>query len=201
MAGKKALQTGFISDAVTQAGPYVWGAYHWQFRRKEEPLVLTGSQEYVDLPDDFHSFKALTWADGTDEGWPLTYQAEDVYEYENPNPAAIAAGQPKSVKVVFDGTTDKWRIYMTPIPDSAYSPSLIYFRKFGAISEIPMGFEKMLVAACYLFLYPAGSQDWQYADIAYNKAKQEVVKDIDPVYQGLPSRVQVPPVSRFAGDW
>jgi len=58
------------------------------------------------------------------------------------------------------------------------------------MSDIPDGFEKLVMTACWLFMYSAGTEKWQIADIAYNKTKFEAINDIDPVYQGTPSVVR-----------
>jgi hypothetical protein len=179
-----------VDEAVLLAGPYVWNSYHWRFRRKEDTLTLTGSQEYVDLPDDFARFKSLRYRDGTSEGWQLTHEDEDTFEYMHPNPSIHTEDEPKAVKIVYYSEEDIHRAYFVPVPDSSYTPTLIYFIKWGGFSSIPDGYEKLVMTACWLFMYPAGSDKWQLADIAYNKAKAEAIKDIDPVYQGEPSIVK-----------
>lgn len=179
-----------VDDAIEQALKYVWGAYHWRFKRIEATLTLTGSQEYADLPDDFGGFISLRYRGGTSSGWQLTFMSEDVYEYTNPNPTMLSENEPQMVKAVYDGDNAQWRAYFTPIPDSAYSLSLVYLQSLGSINLIPEGFEKLVIAACWLFMYPTGSDSWQKADIAYNRAKIEAIKDVDPVYQGMPSVVK-----------
>jgi len=50
--------------------------------------------------------------------------------------------------------------YFTRGPDAVYSLTLIYYIKYGTLAEFPEGFEKALIAAVWLFIYPAGSQSW-----------------------------------------
>lgn len=194
----QAIQAGFSAnkagamadDAIAQAGPYMWGAYKWRFRRKQVSLTMTASQEYVELPDDFAQFFSLRHRDGTSNGWQLTYDAEDVFEYQHPNPTMISAGEPRAVKIVYDSEDGVSLAYFSPVPDSAYTPTLVYFCNFGSLSSIPEGFDKVFMAACWLFMYAPGSDSWMKADIAYNRAKAEAIKDIDPMYQGTPSHVK-----------
>lgn len=181
---------GLIEDALTQAGPYLWNSYKWRFRRRETTITMTSSQEYVELPDDFSHFYSLTHSDGTSEGWQLTYQDEDVYEYQNPNPSVNSEDGPQSVKIVYDSDNDVWKAYLSPIPDSAYTPSLIYFTKYGGWATIPEGFEKVALAACWMFMYAPGSDSYGKTEAAYQIAKMEAINDIDPVFQGEPSHVK-----------
>jgi hypothetical protein len=181
---------GLIDEAIELAGPYFWNCYKWRFRRREDTITLTASQEYVNLPDDFARFKSLRYRDGTAEGWQLTYEDEDTYEYQNPNPSIHTENEPQQVKIVYDSEQDIWRAYFTPIPDSAYAPSLIYFVKWGSLGSIPDGFEKVFLASCWLFIHANGTTAYQAADIGFNMAKAEAIKDIDPVYQGEPSIVK-----------
>lgn len=182
--------SGLVSDAIAQAGPYLWGSYKWRFRRRSESLTLTASQEYAELPDDFSQFFSLGHRDGTSDGWQLTYESEDAFNYMHPNPTMLSEGEPQAVKIVHNSDDGTNLAYFSPIPKSAYTPTLVYFSRWGSLSAIPEGFEKLFIAACWLFMYPPGSDSWMKADIAFNRAKQEAIKDIDPMYQGEPSTVK-----------
>jgi hypothetical protein len=180
---------GLIDEALSTAAEYVWKCYQWQFRRVEATLTMTASQEYVELPTDFDGFISLRYREGTSDGWQLKYRDEDSYEYFDANPLVYSEDAPRVVKVVFDQTNGVWRAYFTPRPDSAYNLTLIYLAAPGTVAGIPNGFEKLIQTAAWLFMYPAGSTQWQAADLAFKKAKEEAIRDIDPAYRGVPSVV------------
>jgi len=181
---------GLVSDAIDMACPYVWKARPWKFRRKEATVATVGSQEYAELPDDFGGFAGLRYRNSTSEGWQLTYHDEDMYEYSFPNPQLYTDDAPKIVKIVYDKDTEKWRGYFTPRPDAVYSLTLIYYIKYGTLAEFPEGFEKALIAACWLFIYPAGSQSWMAADMGLEKALADCEEYVDSINQGLPAVVR-----------
>jgi len=181
---------GIVDDALIQAGPYMWGCYKWKFRRKAANLTLVASQEYVELPYDFSQFYSLRHRNGTSDGWQLTYEGEDTFEYHHPNPTMNSEDEPQSVKIVHDSETGTNLAYFNPIPDSAYTPTLIYFSSFGSIDSIPDDYSKVMLAACWLFMYAPGSDSWMKADIAFNRAKEDAIREIDPMYQGEPSTVK-----------
>lgn len=181
---------GLVTDAVDMACPYVWKSRAWKFRRKETTVTTTGSQEYAELPDDFDGFAGLRYRNGTSEGWQLNYHDEDTYEYSYPNPQLYSDDAPKVVKIVYDKGSEKWRAYFTPRPDAAYSLTLIYYAKWGTLAEFPEGFEKLLMAACWLFIYPAGSQSWMAADAGVSEAFAECEEYVDSINKSLPSVVR-----------
>lgn len=180
---------GLVGNAIDLAGPLVWKAYGWNFRRKEDTITTIASQEYVNLPPDFDGFKNLRFRDGGQRGWEIGYYDEDTYEFAWPNPLLFGDNEPRLTKIVKDATTG-WRAYFTPRPNAGYTLTLIYVVKWGAIGRFPSGFEKLIQAAVWLFMYPAGSEGWQRADIAYNLALQQTIDDIDPPVKKKPGVIR-----------
>ncbi len=189
------LDESLVSDAVDLAGPLVWNAFAWQFRRKEGTLTLTTGQEYAVLPSDFGAFLAIRYRNGTTDGWKLRYFAEDSYELFYPNPSAISSDEPRAVKIVYDRSSGKWRAYFTPVPDSAYSTTLIYSIAWGDYSRFKEGFEKLLMVGAWLFIHVPGTAAWQGADIAYKLARRDIIAEIDPAHRAVVTQIRVP--SRF----
>lgn len=186
------LDEPLVGDAVDLAGPLVWNAFAWQFRRKEKTLILTTGQEYVNLPSDFGAFLAIRYRNGTTDGWKLRYYAEDSYELFYPNPSAISGDEPRSVKIVYDRSSGKWRAYFTPVPDSNYSTTLIYSIAWGDHSRFKEGFEKLLMVGAWLFVHVPGTAAWQGADIAYKKTRRDIIAEIDPAHRAVVTQIRVP---------
>ena len=172
-----------VTNAIALAGPFAWKAHPWQFKRREKTITTSTSTEYVELPDDFGGFVGLTYSSGSTEGWKLRYYAEDTYELYFPNPSILSEDAPRICKIVKDYDSNKWRAYFTPIPDSAYSLSLIYSRDWGNIEDFPGGFEDLVLSAAWIFMYPGGSEQKSSAQINYRHALRTVIDDIDPIHR------------------
>jgi len=176
-----------IKAAVRLAVPFVWKLAPWSFRRKEDTLTLTASQEYADLPADFGGFYSIRYRNGSTDGWKLRYKSEGMYEYNNPNPTIHTENEPVFVKIVQDGQTKKWRAYFTPIPDSNYNTTLIYLTKTGKIESYPSDFANLIQVAAWLFIYPPGSQSWMMAERAVEIQFKRAQESDDPFKEPVES--------------
>jgi hypothetical protein len=191
-AGGLALDTALVENAVDLAGPLVWNAFAWQFRRKEATLTLTSGQEYTILPSDFGAFLSIRYRNGTSDGWKLRYFAEDSYELFYPNPSVVANDEPRSVKVVHNQGTGRWRAYFTPIPNSNYSTTLIYSIAWGDYSRFKEGFEKLLMLGAWLFIHVPGTALWWGADRAYKTGRRDIIAEVDPAHRAIVTQIRVP---------
>jgi hypothetical protein len=172
-----------VDEALNLAGPFVWGVHPWKFTRVEDTLTTTASTEYVALPSDFGGYRSLRYRNGSTEGWKLRYYAEDSYELYFPNPDILTDDEPKVCKIVWDSDNGEWRAYFTPIPDSAYDLTLIYSRKFSTFDTFPEGFENLLQAAAWLFMYPKGTTQAAIAQRTFNRILKQTIDDIDPAHR------------------
>lgn len=179
-----------IADAISLAGPFVWKAYGWRFRRKEMTVTTTGSQEYIELPEDFSGFYGLRYRGGSSEGWQLEYHDEDTFEYAFPNPDLTANDAPLRVKIVKDNDSGMWRAYFNPEPDTTYNLTLIYLTDYGALTAFPQGFEGVFMAACWLFLHPTGTAAWNGAVTGYRAMLEDAIRNLDPVYRSEPGQTR-----------
>lgn len=179
-----------ITDVINLAGPFVWKAYGWRFRRKEILVDTTGDQEYVELPGDFGGFYGFRYRGGTSKGWQLEYHDEDTFEYAFPNPNLISNDVPKRVKVVRDADSGAWRAYFNPEPDATYSLTLIYLMEYGGLTAFPQGFEGALIAACWLFLYAVGTPAWAGAYAGYKEMVQNAIQNLDPINRAEPGQTR-----------
>lgn len=175
--------TELVDNALNMAGPYVWGIHPWNFTRVEATITTSTSTEYTDLPDDFGGYRSLRYRNGSTDGWKLRYYAEDSYELYFPNPDILSDDEPRICKIVFDSATQVWRVYFTPVPDSAYSMSLIYSRKFSTFNDFPQGFENLVQGAVWLFMYPKGSSQAYGAQRNFDRILTQTIDDIDPAHR------------------
>lgn len=175
-----AVVDALISQAVRKAGPFVWTLWSWSFRRKEDTITMTSDQEYVELPDDFASFRSIRYRNGTTDGWKLKYRNESNYEYYYANPNVFTQDEPTQVKIVKDGESGVWRAYFSPVPDSNYELSLIYNVAFSNISAYDEKFVLLILAAAWLYIYPAGTDQWRSAKYSFDKIMEDMIDADDP---------------------
>lgn len=186
-----AVVDGLVAQAVARVGPYVWALYPWQNSRKEDSIILTSSQEYVVLPEDFKDFRSIRYRNGSSDGWKLRYSQESVYEYYYPNPTVHTENEPTQVKIVKDAQTRKWRAYFTPVPNSAYTPTLIYTMKYGGIERFDEEFALLLQTTAWRFIYPPGSSQRYSVDQAF-KAELTRMIDMDDPFKEKIGDLRVP---------
>ena len=186
------VNTALVENAVGLAGPYVWNSFAWQFRRKESTITLISGQEYVDLPKDFGHFLAVRYRNGTTDGWKLRYFSEDSYELFFPNPSALSNDEPRAVKIVRNEATNVWRAYFTPVPNSAYSLTLIHAVKWGDHERFKEGFEKLVMVAAWIFIHVPGTMNWRGVNAAYKDSLAEAIYEIDPAHRAVVTQIRVP---------
>jgi len=172
-----------IDNALDLAGPYVWNIHPWKFSRVESTITTTTDNEYVVLPDDFSGLRSLRYRNGSTDGWKIRYYDEDTYELYFPNPDILTNDEPKICKIVFDSASQEWRAYFTPIPNSAYSLTIIYSRRFSTFNDFPQGFEDLVQAGTWLFMYPKGTQQASAVRYDFENSLRKTIDDIDPAFR------------------
>jgi len=192
-----------ISEAIDRAAVKVWYAYQWECRRVTTTLA-SGTDEYVDLPDDFRSLKSLVYRSGSTEGWQIDFEGEDRYDIDFPNPDVFTADAPRKMKIVqVDGV---WRAYFTPQPDASYDLTLVYNRKYGDVTLLDDALEDLVIVAAWGFIHPAGTTQWMSARAAFKTALQEAIDNDTPAQVSVgavkrPRRFDVGDAGEVKDDW
>ena len=154
------------------------GAVPWAFREKHTTLTTTGSQETVDLPDDFDGIISLTEHTSA-SGFKLQKYAVDQYDHLIPYSGGQSENTPKIYKVYYDGEEGVWQLALYPTPDSAISLYLSY-QTMGDGAEIPAKYIGGLTAGIAQYLFIPGSKEWNGAHMAFLSEVERLKMADDP---------------------
>ena len=133
-----AAETGYNS---------VWGAYTWKIKRVEDSALPTiASQAHTVLPEDFESMLSIRLRFAGRPLW-IDLTTEIAFDKNWPLPTDWNQNSPRHAKVVYSPKLG-WRIYWFPIPDAAYSTTVMYERKadIGNLPQLPSYMVDAIVA-------------------------------------------------------
>lgn len=179
-AGVAAEQMDSTADIAIEAGyAAVWGAHTWKVRRiQTDSKTTTGSQAHTVMPDDFESLLGVRIVSSSNpRGIDLI--DEEAFDLDFPYPANDSENMPSVAKATYDGSTNLWRIYWYPVPDSAYTLSIRYDRKADAamLPTLPSHMMPAVVAMCASFMFSDGVQRQAYDQLARGHIQRAVMSD------------------------
>lgn len=188
-SGQTVPQINDIVDNAIKAGfGYVWGAYSWKVKRREDiSLSATSGQPHTILNSGMESLVSLVLEDGTSSRW-INIMGEENFDMSYPRPASHTNSKPIFAKLVkhSEAGNDVWRVYWFPVPNSSYGLRLVY-DMVGSPTQLPNVPSYMLAAIvdkCVELVLPPGENRMAQMQIAEGSLKRAI--NADTAVSGAP---------------
>jgi len=184
-----------VDNAIEVGYGYVWGAYAWKTKRRENTsLSATSGQTYTILTGEMESLVSLVLVDGTSSRW-INIMGEENFDMSYPRPVSHTTSRPIFAKLVKHSTAkaDKWRVYWFPVPNGSYSLRLVYdiVADPAQLPNLPSYMLTAIVDKCVELVVPPGEGRTAQMQISDRSLRRAI--NSDTAVSGAPKLLGIDP--------
>lgn len=119
-----------IQIAVSNGFGSVWESHWWKKRMLQDELTTTAGQAYVECPKDFDQGIAVSRQGDTRT--LIRIVSPNRFYADHPSPSDDNVARPAEATLIWDKDTERYRLYLWPIPSDGFKLNIAYLAKAGS---------------------------------------------------------------------